>query len=84
METSPHGEVYSESFVAREDTNIEAIVENIRYYSRIFAKLALDRGTDEDIMQAIRDLKVELSYLFLMEVFDDLSSFQWELFCATT
>ena len=73
------GEVYSEfkSYViSHEEQNIEEIIKDIRYYSRLFVKLAFEREDDKEILAAIQDindLRVEVSYPFIIEIFDDYS-----------
>jgi uncharacterized protein with ParB-like and HNH nuclease domain/predicted transport protein len=70
-------EIYSnfKSYVmSRRDSSIGDIIENIHYYSKIYVKLIYDREDVQDIRHAltdIRDLDVEVSYPFLLEVFDD-------------
>ena len=56
--------------------NIEEIIHEVRYYSKIFIKLALGKEEDKEILSAIEDindLKVEVSYPFIIEVLDDYS-----------
>ena len=72
-------EVYSEfkSYVeSKREQNIEAIIQDVRYYSKIFVKLAFEKESDKEILSAIQginDLRVEVSYPFIIEVLDDYS-----------
>ena len=73
------GEVYSEfkSYVeSKRELNIEDIIQDVRYYSKIFVKLAFEKESDKEILsviQDINDLRVEVSYPFIIEVLDDYS-----------
>ena len=72
------GEIYSnfKLYVTSTKESIDKIVENIRYYSKIYVNLIYDREDDKEIRSAIkdiRDLNVEVSYPFLLEIFDDYS-----------
>jgi uncharacterized protein with ParB-like and HNH nuclease domain len=73
------GEIYSEfkSYVnSNNDTLIIEIIKKVHYYSKLYVKLIYGREDDQDIRNAIndiRDLKVEVSYPFLLQVFDDYS-----------
>ena len=72
------GEIYSnfKLYVTSRKESIDKIVENIRYYSKIYVNLIYDREDDKEIRSAIkdiRDLNVEVSYPFLLEIFDDYS-----------
>ena len=73
------GEVYREfkSYVeSKHPMDIEEIIQDVRYYSKIFIKLALEKEEDKEILSAIEDindLKVEVSYPFIIEVLDDYS-----------
>jgi uncharacterized protein with ParB-like and HNH nuclease domain/predicted transport protein len=73
------GEIYSEfkSYVNRNnDTSIIEIIKKVHYYSKLYVKLIYGREDNQDIRNAIndiRDLKVEVSYPFLLQVFDDYS-----------
>ncbi|AKL96174.1 hypothetical protein CACET_c27290 [Clostridium aceticum] len=54
--------------------NIELILEDILYYSKIYVRFLNDIEVDKDIKEVIkdiRDLKVTVSYPFLMEVYSD-------------
>lgn len=71
------GDVYS-SFksYARgvDDGCIETIVSDVHRYSKHFVKLAFQQEKDKDINQALRDieqLKVDVAYPFLLEVYED-------------
>jgi uncharacterized protein with ParB-like and HNH nuclease domain len=71
-------EIYSnfKLYVTSRDSPLIKIVEDILYFSKIYAKLIYDREEVQDIRHAltdIRDLNVEVSYPFLLEVFDDYS-----------
>ena len=73
------GEVYSEfkSYVeSKQEMNIEEVIQDVRYYSKIFVKLAFEKESDKEILSAIQDindLRVEVSYPFIIEVLDDYS-----------
>jgi uncharacterized protein with ParB-like and HNH nuclease domain len=58
--------------IARE--GVEALVANIRTFSRYFCAMALDAETDPDLRLAfhdLRDLKVDVAYPFLLELYHD-------------
>lgn len=73
------GEVYREfkSYVLLQtEQNIEQIVQDIRYYSTLFVKLAFEKEADKEILSDIKDindLRVEVSYPFIIEILDDYS-----------
>lgn len=59
---------------AKENTSIEDLVKLILYYSKLYTKLIYGKDNDPEIratINEIRDLKVEVSYPFLLEVLDD-------------
>ena len=59
---------------ARENTSIEDMVKVIQYYSKLYTKLIYGRDDNPEVratINEIRDLKVEVSYPFLLEVLND-------------
>ncbi|MEK4206442.1 DUF262 and DUF1524 domain-containing protein [Paenibacillus sp. FSL R10-2788] len=59
------------------DISIEQIVKDIYCYSKYFVKLAFEKEADVDINQIFSDintLKVDVSYPFLLEVYDDFEN----------
>ena len=71
------GEVYSDfkNYVRNlKEGNIKNIVADIYLYSKYFVKLTLLKEDDEEIrkiLSDIKDLKVDVAYPFLLEVYDD-------------
>jgi uncharacterized protein with ParB-like and HNH nuclease domain len=70
------GEIYSKfkSYFTSINRPVDKILENIRYYSKIYVNLIYDREDDKRIRSAIRDIRdlsVEVSYPFLLEIYDD-------------
>ena len=69
--------VYSDfkEYVAKQrDVAIEEILKNIYQYSKYFVHLAFQTEKDKeinDILKDINSLKVDVSYPFLLEVYDD-------------
>lgn len=69
--------VYSEfkEYVAKKkDVDIEALLKDIYQYSKYFVNLAFQTEKDKeinDILKDINSLKVDVSYPFLLEVYDD-------------
>lgn len=60
-----------------QDAGIEALVRDIRVFSRYFCALALGREADETLRQAFHDLgelKVEVAYPFLLELYHDYAN----------
>jgi len=56
------------------DQSIEALVKDIRTYSQYYCAMALDKETDQGLKGAfrdIRDLRVDVAYPFLLELYDD-------------
>lgn len=69
-------DVYSEfkTYVSDKMDNILDIVKKIKQNSAIFSNLVYARDEDKEINQTIKDineLKVEVSYPFLMQIFND-------------
>ncbi len=59
---------------ANSSTPIEGIVSEIYKYSKYFVQLVLQKIDDEDILKSIIDineLRVDVTYPFLLELFDD-------------
>lgn len=64
---------YSRSPEVAED-GVEILVADIRTFSRYFCAMTLDAETDPDLRQAfhdLRDLKVDVAYPFLLELYHD-------------
>jgi len=62
-----------------ENTYITQIVSNIREYARYFCAIALSAETDPELQRAfhdLRELKVDVSYPFLLELYDDYTKGQ--------
>lgn len=62
---------YAQSFASMKD-----LVEEIYKYSKYFVNIALEREEDKEIKEAIADintLKVDVSYPFLLQVYEDYS-----------
>ena len=62
-----------------EDTHIKALVQDIRDYAGYFCAMALDSETDADLKLAFQDLyelKVEVAYPLLLELYHDYNSAQ--------
>jgi len=58
----------------QKDTSVQQIVADIYQYSKYFVKLALQTEADKEINQILIDintLKVDVSYPFLLEVYND-------------
>ena len=56
---------------------VEALVADIRSYSRYFCAMGLGRETDSDLklaFQDLRELKVDVAYPFLLELYDDYAN----------
>ncbi len=56
---------------------VESLVEDIRRFARYFCAMALGAETDRDLKRAfqdLRELKVEVAYPFLLELYHDYSS----------
>ncbi|MCY4292196.1 MAG: DUF262 and DUF1524 domain-containing protein, partial [Roseovarius sp.] len=61
----------SESIV---EPGIEALVKDIRRYSRFYCEMALDKEADKDLRKAfhdIRELRVDVAYPLLLELYAD-------------
>ena len=62
-------------YVARQkDLSIEDILKDIHQYSKYFVNLAFQTEKDKEINEVLKDinsLKVDVSYPFLLEVYDD-------------
>jgi uncharacterized protein with ParB-like and HNH nuclease domain/predicted transport protein len=59
------------------DAGIEALVKEIRAFARYFCALALGREQDPTLSLAfhdLRELKVDVAYPFLLELYDDYAS----------
>ena len=70
------GEVYSEFkvYVYSKNNNIYEIVKKIRQYSGIFSDLIYAKDEDNEIKQIVKDineLRVDVSYPFLMQIYND-------------
>lgn len=70
-------EVYSsfkEYVFQHSELSVQQIVEDIYRYSQYFVKLAFQTEKDKEINEVLKDintLKVDVSYPFLLEVYDD-------------
>lgn len=56
---------------------VESLVEDIRRFARYFCAMALGAETDRDLKRAfqdLRELKVEVAYPFLLELYHDYNS----------
>ena len=56
---------------------VDALVEDIRAYAGYYCAMALGKETDKKLAEAFRDLrelKVDVAYPFLLELYDDFSS----------
>jgi predicted transport protein len=56
------------------EAGIEALVKDIRSFARYYCAIALGRETDSTLATAfhdLRELKVEVAYPFLLELYDD-------------
>ena len=59
------------------EAGMEALVKDIRAFARYFCALALDRERDAVLSLAfhdLRELKVDVAYPFLLELYDDYAS----------
>ena len=59
------------------EAGMEALVKDIRAFARYFCALALDREPDPALSLAfhdLRELKVDVAYPFLLELYDDYAS----------
>ncbi|WP_213532067.1 DUF262 and DUF1524 domain-containing protein [Paenibacillus sp. J45TS6] len=62
---------------ALKEVSIEQVVEDIYCYSKYYVKLAFQKEVDLEINQVLSDintLKVDVSYPFLLEVYDDFEN----------
>jgi len=60
-----------------EHAGVEALVKDIRNYARYFCAMSLDAETDADLKLAfhdLRELKVDVAYPFLLELYDDYTA----------
>lgn len=67
---------YARQVQAKGDT-IEDLVQEVRSYARYYCVIALGHKTSPRLAEAfhdIRELKVDVAYPFLLEVFDDFSN----------
>ena len=58
-------------------TGVDQLVADIHAYSRYFCAMALGKETDKDLARAfqyLRELKVEVAYPFLLELYHDYQS----------
>lgn len=65
---------FKEYVYGLKETTIEEIVEDIYRFSKYFVKLAFQSESDKEINQVLKDintLKVDVSYPFLLELYDD-------------
>lgn len=56
---------------------VDALVEDIRAFAGYYCAMALGKETDKKLAEAfrdLRDLKVDVAYPFLLELYDDFSS----------
>ena len=56
---------------------VEALVADIRTFSRYFCSMALGAETDPDLAMAfqdLRELKVDVAYPFLLELYHDYAT----------
>lgn len=76
------GEVYEAFKVHSNSTKtakagVEALVADIRTYSRYFCAMALGKETDPDLklaFQDLRELRVDVAYPFLLELYHDYAT----------
>ena len=62
---------------ADENAHVEALVRDMLDYARHFCAMALGRETDPDLKRAfhdLRELKVDVAYPFLMELYHDYTT----------
>jgi predicted transport protein len=60
-----------------DDTHIETLVHDIRDYAKYFCSMALNSEEDADLKKSfhdLRELKVDVAYPFLLELYRDYSS----------
>jgi len=60
-----------------EEAGIEALVKDIRSFARYYCAIALGRETDSTLATAfhdLRELKVDVAYPFLLELYDDYAA----------
>ncbi|WP_349925476.1 DUF262 domain-containing protein [Bacillus altitudinis] len=65
---------FKEYLFQNQDIGIEEILKDVYQFSKYFVLLAFQTESDKDINQVLRDidsLKVDVSYPFLLEVYDD-------------
>ena len=72
-------EAFKEHARARsvEEAGIEALVKDIRSFARYYCAIALGRETDSTLATAfhdLRELKVDVAYPFLLELYDDYAA----------
>ena len=59
------------------EAGVEALVRDIREYARYFCAMALGAESDPDLrlaFQDLRELKVDVAYPFLLELYDDYAN----------
>lgn len=64
----------SKDHVTDDNAHVEALVRDTRDYARYFCAMALGAETDPDLKKAfhdLRELKVEVAYPFLLELYHD-------------
>ncbi|WP_253286656.1 DUF262 and DUF1524 domain-containing protein [Virgibacillus sp. MSJ-26] len=68
---------FKKYLLERRHTDIEDILEDVYKYSKYFVRLAFQTEKDDEIKDVLKDfnsLKVDVSYPFLLEVYDDYSN----------
>ncbi len=68
---------FKEYVYNQREINIHQIVKNIYQFSKYFVKLAFQKESDKEINRVLIDintLKVDVSYPFLLELYDDYES----------
>ncbi|QSO48350.1 DUF262 and DUF1524 domain-containing protein [Alicyclobacillus mengziensis] len=68
---------FKEYVFERNELSVQEIVKDIYRFSKHFVKLAFQTEKDKEIKQALQDintLRVDVSYPFLLEVYDDYES----------
>ncbi len=71
--------VYSvfKEFFRKEDKSVEGIVKDIHHYSKFYINLAFEDIDDKEILEKIQDineLKVDVAYPFLLQIFSDFEN----------
>lgn len=65
---------FKKYLMSKRDVSMTDIVKEIKYYSDLYVTMAFARSDDKDINEAFNDiieLKVEVAYPFLIQVFSD-------------